>query len=95
MENTGKADFKGKDIDKIIQQIEEIFEEKYHKYLSVFDLDPSKLDSDLDEAILKSFKKAKDVEILADLCLSWNRPDIAKKFIFDDYRENVIHFVFI
>jgi hypothetical protein len=85
-----KAEFKDKDYNEIISHIEEIFDFNYRRFLSVFELDASKLDSDFDEAILKSFMKANDVTLMAELCLSWNRHDIARKFIFtDDYRGDV------
>jgi polyribonucleotide nucleotidyltransferase len=86
-----KAELKKEmDFTSTINQIEEIFKPEYRKYLSVFELDSSKIDTDLDEAILRSFMKSSEKKIMAELCLSWNRHDIARKLIFnDEYREDV------
>jgi hypothetical protein len=90
VENKVKAEFKDKNYSEILNNIEEIFDHKYRRFLSVFELDSSKLDTDFDEAILKSFMRANDVSLMAELCLSWNRHDIARKFIFtDDYKGDV------
>lgn len=92
-----KVEFAGKNSEAILNIIEEIFDYKNRQYLSVFDLDESKHDKDLDEAILLSILKAgNNVKQTAKLCLSWNREDIAKKFIFtDDYNGDVSFFIFV
>lgn len=52
--------------------------------LTIFELDITKQASDLEEAILLAFAKANDTQKMTQLCLSWNRYDIAKEHIFND-----------
>lgn len=88
-----KHEFKDRDynFDKIVDQIQEIFQFNNRKLISIFEFDLSKQESDLDEAILNAFSKANAIHQMAELCLSWNRVDIAKKTIFkDDFDEDVI-----
>lgn len=53
----GYFEGRNKDIEKIIDQIEEIFDPSNRQLINVFDLNPTKQDSDLDEAILNAFSK--------------------------------------
>ncbi|RNA11752.1 hypothetical protein BpHYR1_042596 [Brachionus plicatilis] len=49
---------RNKNIEEITDQIEEIFQPSKRQLLTIFDLNPTKQDSDLDEAILKAFSKS-------------------------------------
>ena len=55
-----------------MRNIESIFQKENRPFLSVFELNMSKLDSDLDEAILRAFLKAKETDhiqnVFATLC---------------------------
>lgn len=52
---------RNKNIDEIVDQIEKIFEPSKRRLITVFELDDTKKDSDLDEAILNAFYKANNV----------------------------------
>lgn len=85
-----KKEFKNKPYLEIIKDIEDILQNKNRELLSVFDLDMSKHSSDLDEAILNALLKANEKSKMIELCLFWNRVDIAKKYIFtDEFKEKV------
>lgn len=76
----------------ILKSFEEILE--YPHLLSVYRLSYDELGNDIDIAILRSLLKAKQDKFKAQLklCLTWNRIDIAKNFIFtDDKFWNVYH----
>jgi hypothetical protein len=79
-------EFPGKDDKQLLAQIESIFQPKFLHLISIFDLNSSKKADDLDEAVLKCFLKANEPYKMANLCLSWNRVDIAKNFIFNGNR---------
>ncbi|CAF0977505.1 unnamed protein product [Brachionus calyciflorus] len=67
-----------KDIDQIVNQIEEIFEPSRRHLITIFELNPTKQDSDLDEAILNAFYKANSRPKLAELILYKDREVIHK-----------------
>ncbi len=50
-----------------MQNIENIFQKENRPFLSVFELDVTKLDSDLDEAILNGFLQAKETNHISDV----------------------------
>lgn len=68
----------------ILKSFEEILE--YQHLLTVYRLSYDELGHDIDIAILRSLLKAKKDNFKAQLklCLTWNRIDIAKNFIFTD-----------
>lgn len=74
--------FKGKNDQEILKNIEEIFDPKYRRLISSFELNINKKPSDLDEAILRAFIKSNETTHMAELCLIWNRVDVARKLIF-------------
>ena len=85
-----RKEFKNKPYLEIIKDLEDILQYKNRKLLSVFDLDMSKHSSDLDEAILNALLNANETSKMIELCLFWNRVDIAKKYIFtDEFRDKV------
>lgn len=75
--------FKGKNDQEILNDIEKIFDEKYRHLISYFELSTNKNANDLDEAILRAFIKSNETYYMAELCLVWNRVDIAKNYIFN------------
>lgn len=79
-----KTEFPSKDKDKILEEIEEIFQPEYRHLLSVFDLNADKNAGDIDESILNGLFKAKkdNFQSMIRLCLAWNRVDMARKYIF-------------
>jgi hypothetical protein len=79
-----KEVFKNKNETEIFGNIERIFAKKNHHLLSIFELSESKNANELDEAILKAFIKANAAPYMAELCLLWNRFDIAKNFVFNE-----------
>ena len=85
-----RKEFPNKPNEKIIENIEEIFQYKYRHLLSVFELNLSKQSADLDEAIINSFIKSNERSDMIELCLQWNRVDIARKIFEDQNSEKVI-----
>lgn len=79
-----QKEFPGKDHKKLLSQVESIFETKFRHLISIFELDPNRNAEELDEAVLKAFLQANECHKMAKLCLSWNRVDIAKNYIFND-----------
>lgn len=74
---------------RILKQIEDIFQLKFHRLISVYELNSTK---NAEEAVLKAFMQANDCHAMAKLCLSWNRVDVAKEYIFNDnFTGNVKH----
>lgn len=63
---------RNKDIENITNQIEEIFDPSNRQLINIFDLNPTKQDNDLDEAILNAFSK------------SYSKPKKAELSIFID-----------
>ena len=84
-----KAEFPNKPHQKILENIEEIFQYKYRHLLSVFELNVNKQSSDLDEAILNSFTKSIEKANMIQLCMYWGRVDIARKIFEDQNSEKV------
>lgn len=79
-----RHEFPGKDDKMLLSQIESMFDLKYRNLLSLFEPSSTKDADDLDEAVLKAFLKANECHKMARLCLTWNRVDIARNFIFND-----------
>jgi hypothetical protein len=77
-------EFPGKDTKSILADIEEIFLPAHHHLISSFKLNSEKKVSDIDDAILKGLLKAKNKNYRStiELCLTWNRVDIAQNYIF-------------
>ena len=79
-----RQEFPGKNEQKLLSDIESIFDPKYRNLLSLFEPSSNKDADDLDEAVLKAFLQANESHKMAKLCLTWNRVDIARNFIFND-----------
>lgn len=79
-----RTQFPSKDNNKILEEIEEMFQPEYRHLLSVFDLNADKIAGDIDESILHGLFKAKkdNFQSMIRLCLVWNRVDMARKYIF-------------
>lgn len=77
---------------QIMKNIQQIFHPKYSHLISSFKLNAEKNASDIDEAILKGLIKAKkeSFEATIKLCLTWNRIDIARNYIFTPYLKDKI-----
>lgn len=92
--NMVEKQFKSRDynLNDLMDKIERIFDDKNRRLLSVFELDSTKTVSDLDEAILNAFSAALDKPQMAELCLSWNRVDIARQSIFNDEFQDIVKF---
>lgn len=68
----------------ILKSFEKTLE--YPHLLSVYRMSYDELGNDLDIAILRSLLKAKNDNVKAQLrlCLTWNRIELARNFIFND-----------
>ena len=86
-----KKEFPNKPFERILKNIEEIFQYKYWHLLSVFELNTNKQSSDLDEAILDAFTKSIDKAHMIRLCMYWNRADRARKIFEDQTSEKVLY----
>lgn len=84
IENKIRAIWKDKDVNEIMVNIEQTL--RYSHLLTVYRLVHDEIENDIDIAILRSLLKAKKDNYKAQLklCLTWNRIDIAKNFIFTD-----------
>ena len=92
-----RTQFPGKNSEKILNDIQRIFQPSNMHLLSVTTLDSNKNMSDTDRAILSALLKAKknDYSSMLKLCLIWNREDIARDYIFrDNAKEKVCFFNF-
>ena len=85
-------EFPGKDTKEIMSDIEKIFNPVHSHLLSSFKLNAEKNVSDIDEAILKGLLKAKKegYESTIKLCLTWNRVDIARNYIFTPFLKDKV-----
>lgn len=72
----------------ILESVEKILE--YPHLLSVYRMSYGEFGNDLDLAILHSLLKAKNDNVKAQLrlCLTWNRIELARNYIFTDGRQN-------
>ncbi len=80
------SEFRGKDKEKILLDMEQIFHPKHRHLITVFSLKADNNASDIDEAIIRALIKAKksNFHSMTRMCLEWNRVDVARKFIFNE-----------
>ncbi len=69
-----------------------MFQLKYRKFLSIFELSDNMKSTDLDNAIIEAFTKANEIDKMIKLCLIWNRFDIAKNLLIDKNKDQINFF---
>ena len=72
----------------------EIFQPHYRRFLSAYSMDIKEAsDSSIDLAILQALLKAqKNLQSQLRLALTWDRVDIAKKYIFSEENRDKVSF---
>lgn len=76
----------------MMKNFTEIFQPHYRRFLSAYSMDVKEgIDSSIDLAILQALLKAqRNIQTQLRLALTWDRVDIAKKYIFsEENREKV------
>jgi len=81
--------FSDERINKMFDGIENMFQLKYRKFLSIFELNDQMKSTDFDNAIIEAFTKANEINKMFKLCLLWNRFDIAKNLLVDKNKADI------
>ena len=94
LEGLVETSFKKEKVEKAMKTFTEIFQPHYRRFLSAYSMDIKEAsDSSIDLAILQALLKAqKNLQSQLRLALTWDRVDIAKKYIFSEENRDKVSF---